>query len=619
MDEIVQDPGVGEPAGILALARERAAKAVELRGVHAEVVAAGRTVSGSALTGRAQVAFTTTLDTVAPDLLLLATGLDAQATALHDYAGQVQQIKDQQVALEAQRRSATDGLSSARALLAASHRSDDRVLAQERALDRDVRSSSILASRARHTETIADETARLAQVDRDWEHLVTWRRRADQACMAALSGPEVLGNTAPFTPAVVRTSAPDALLSMLTGLSATDLATLLETHPDLADKLGTADPDAVATWWTSMNGENPGTPSAEQLALITAIPTIIGNLNGVAYWARDRANHLALDQALERETTKSNSDPEVLRALKSVKNALGKGMNEAPPHQFVAFSMSPDPKAAISIGNLDTATNVTYIVPGMGTNVAGDMRNFVRASRDLRRAQGNESPQSVGGLAVVAWLNYAAPGGSDVYGVAHDFHAEAGGARLAGALNGLSAVHNASGNSSQVSVVGHSYGTTVAAFALTQARADHLVMLGSAGIANSIPNARALNVPDGEVFATQGHHDAWATTGQSVSQRQDPTAPAFGAHDFSSERGVDDQGQPLNEVTQHGPFAPSDAPGKHSYLDNNTTAMYNTAKATMGKGSTMPVGGTPAERLSLQVQDRIDDLFRTGTPWAPAR
>ena len=154
MSEIVQDPGVGEPAGIRALARERSAKAVELRGVHADVLAAERTVSGSAWTGKAQVAFSTTLDAVAPDLLLLATGLEAQATALHAYAGQVQQIKDQQRVLEAQRRSAREALTAAQAQLAASHRADDRVLAQEQALDRDVRSSSILASRARHTERI---------------------------------------------------------------------------------------------------------------------------------------------------------------------------------------------------------------------------------------------------------------------------------------------------------------------------------------------------------------------------------------------------------------------------------------------------------------------------------
>jgi hypothetical protein len=157
----------------------------------------------------------------------------------------------------------------------------------------------------------------------------------------------------------------------------------------------------------------------------------------------------------------------------------------------------------------------------------------------------------------------------------------------------------------------------VAALALTQASADHLVMLGSAGIPNTIPNAEALNVPPGEVFASQGHHDAWAATGQAASKRQDPTAPSFGAHDFTSEQSVDDQGRPLHEITQHGPFAPGGASGKYSYFDRNTSALYNTAKATIGLGSDLPVGDTPAERLALQSLDRAIDAMTKGTPWAP--
>ncbi len=46
--------------------------------------------------------------------------------------------------------------------------------------------------------------------------------------------------------------------------------------------------------------------------------------------------------------------------------------------------------------------------------------------------------------------------------------------------------------------------------------------------------------------------------------------------------------------------------GSYSYLDNNTTAQYDTAKATMGQGSQLPVGDTPAERLVLQVEDRLN-------------
>jgi hypothetical protein len=149
--------------------------------------------------------------------------------------------------------------------------------------------------------------------------------------------------------------------------------------------------------------------------------------------------------------------------------------------------------------------------------------------------------------------------------------------------------------------------------------ADHFVMLGSAGMAGSVDGAQSLGVPNGQVFASQGHHDGWAPTGQAVSQRQDPTSPSFGAHVFSSEAGVDSSGNRLDEITQHGPFAPGDRRESHSYLDANTTALYNTALATSGRGDEIPVGGSPADRLAQQAQDRMQDLIESGTLWSPGR
>jgi pimeloyl-ACP methyl ester carboxylesterase len=220
-------------------------------------------------------------------------------------------------------------------------------------------------------------------------------------------------------------------------------------------------------------------------------------------------------------------------------------------------------------------------------------------------------------VAVVAWLDYSPPRADDTWGVAHDYLAEAGAQRLAGALNGLHAVRSITGSGLDVSVVGHSYGSTVSALALTHANADHLVMLGSAGVSLTIPDAGALLVPSGEVFASQGRHDGWAATGQAISGRQDPTSPSFGAHAFSSEQGIDDKGHPLHAVTQHGPFVSAGASGKYSYLNDDTSAIYNTARIAIGQGSGLPVHDTPAERLALQAQDRALDMVQKGTPWAP--
>jgi pimeloyl-ACP methyl ester carboxylesterase len=244
------------------------------------------------------------------------------------------------------------------------------------------------------------------------------------------------------------------------------------------------------------------------------------------------------------------------------------------------------------------------------------MNRFVLAARDLREAQSKVAGLP-GEIAVIAWLDYSAPEGTDVAGVSHDYLAKAGAVRLSGALDGLDALHSAYGLEDDVSVVGHSYGTAVATLALTSAHADHLVMLGSAGVPNQIGDAGDLNVPSGEVFATQGHHDEWASTGQVISQRQDPTESSFGAHTFSSETSFDDRGSKLNGLTQHGPFASAGSIGKYSYLDANTTAMDSTVMATMGNGSAIPVGGTPEERFSLQLRDRGNDLVRAVTGKAP--
>jgi hypothetical protein len=232
------------------------------------------------------------------------------------------------------------------------------------------------------------------------------------------------------------------------------------------------------------------------------------------------------------------------------------------------------------------------------------MTGYTNAATGLWREQGVVSGADPSTLAVVAWLDYTPPGSADVIGMAHDYLAEAGAARLDSSLGGLDAVRSTYGSPPTVSVVAHSYGTDVTTLALTNAHADHVVLLGSAGIADSVPNASALQVPDGQVFASQGHHDGWAVVGQGLSGRADPTAASFGAHDFSSENGVDDRGDPLHAITQHGPLVHSNGSDSYSYFDNNTTAQYNAAKATMGLGGDIPVGDTPGERLLLQAEDR---------------
>jgi pimeloyl-ACP methyl ester carboxylesterase len=269
---------------------------------------------------------------------------------------------------------------------------------------------------------------------------------------------------------------------------------------------------------------------------------------------------------------------------------------------------------AMSTGLIQDATHVTMIVPGMGTT-ANDIVSYTNAATGLQERQHLISGLPPSQLAVVAWLDYVPPNSADVIGVAHGELARAGADRLADSIQGIHTIKGWAEESPNLSIVAHSYGTDVAAIALSKpgVGAGNVVLLGSAGIENNITRANTLHVPEGQVFASEGNNDGWATVGQQMSGRQDPTAPIFGAHDLSSEAETA-KGQHLHAVTQHGPLAYG--PGhlnSYSYLDNNTTAQYNTATATMGHGAALPMAAyTPQDRVVIAGEKNTANALNSG-------
>lgn len=85
---------------------------------------------------------------------------------------------------------------------------------------------------------------------------------------------------------------------MLAGLSPGAVATWLAQHPQV--RLSEMPDDVVAAWWLSLNpGAAPGALNERQKALIVAMPSLFGNLNGISYAARDRANRLVLQDMID--------------------------------------------------------------------------------------------------------------------------------------------------------------------------------------------------------------------------------------------------------------------------------------------------------------------------------
>ncbi|MDQ1129710.1 alpha/beta hydrolase [Microbacterium sp. SORGH_AS_0888] len=408
----------------------------------------------------------------------------------------------------------------------------------------------------------------------------SWVAEAQRSAVAAvIAATEVLrpenGSLWASAGASLGTGAPTpaSTLSVLRSLRGPDLTLLLAARPDLAKLLAQAAPSDVASWWSGLDGD-------QRDALVHAAPAVIGNLGGVAYRARDEANRIVLDQAIEDARNNPLDKSDQIAALEALKKS-------AQGRTLVSVVLDEPPLAQVAVGDLDAAKNVSFIVPGMNSNVQGDMQTYVNAAEKLRFQQQQVGGGAVGDYATVAWLGYHPPMNDAPADVAFNGKAEAGAPALAKDLTSMAAVHTATGDPASISVVAHSYGTDVAALALTQAHADHVVLLGSAGVDSQVDNVADMDVPPGQVFVSQARHDGWAPVGQFTSQvvfqgRIDPTDASFGAHEFSSETATAPSGEALRAVDKHGPFG--DGSTTFSYLDPNTTAQYNTALATTGRG-----------------------------------
>lgn len=570
------NPGRGDVAGVLAAARERSMKATAMRDAERELQAAIAGVTPDVWAGEAAMAFVAAAASSATEVAGLAARWDAEATALSAYARGVQDIQDRQRTLELQRDEAS-------ADLRAAERSQRNAAAEEAVAVTfggvaDTKQSERYGrSVARHRQTLTD-------IEASWQTLIDDRDAVNRACITALTDEGVLGRLAPGTLGGLQSG--DA---MLTGLTATDLLVLARTNPGLLEKLKASDPATVQTWWGGLGAD-------DQTALIAAMPGLIGNLEGVRYTDRDRANRVWLRQQIaeaKRDIATQNygaSDTNYgaaggyqqetavaaalarLRGLEAIQKTLHQGDSDT-PRLLISLTDDRPPLAAVALGDLDSAQNVTFAVPGMGSS-AESMPDWAASSEKVLRAQ--RQVDDARSHAVVAWIGYEAPpvGGTQVLGTGL---ARAGGANLADALCGFAATRPGA----DLNVLAHSYGTTTTAIALTDAgvHVDSFVSIGSAGLPPDIDEASDLHAD--HVFAGQAQDvwavdpapgDQWAWFGRAFGDHPvNPVGSDFGAQTFGVDSGIGG-----TAVGDHGVSAPGDT----GYLDANTESLWNVAYAT---------------------------------------
>ena len=267
-------------------------------------------------------------------------------------------------------------------------------------------------------------------------------------------------------------------------------------------------PAEMAAWWAGLS-------ASAQLAVIQDEPEIVGRLEGVPAWARDRANRLLLSRALAAPGGQEQPMPLAVAGQLAATEAAGR------PIQLWAFDPATG-TAAVAVGDLDTADAVGVLVPGMDTTVTGDLGSLLTSAEGVADSVHEAAPALA--VATLAWIGYRAPQG---FGEAiWPFAARRGAPALARDLSGLSAARAATGNKApRTTVLAHSYGTVLvdrAADRPGRLAADAVVLMGSPGMQTDGDLRR--EVP--ETYDALGGFDP---IGWSGWFGEPPSAPAYGA------------------------------------------------------------------------------------------
>jgi hypothetical protein len=315
----------------------------------------------------------------------------------------------------------------------------------------------------------------------------------------------------------------------------------------------------VTLWWAGLSTESQAALRAGPLAALS-----LAALDGMPAKVRDAINRVRLGAALasaEREAAAHGFaeglltglgyetkvvarqlpwplswvatalTPDTQRLHRRVKalQELTKELRR-PGSELLSFDGRGDGRAVVASGDVESSVRIAVLVPGMSTELE-DVPRLIDASDAVAAAAG-------AGTVAVAWLGYDAP---TVLQVASDAKAKIGAKALRLFTEGVRAT---AAVRQRVTVIGHSYGTLVAAIAARQAPApDDLVLVGSPGV--EAKSAADLTVPAGHVWAARSATDpieavflpgrlaSWLGLPAPLVFGPDPTSAAFGATHFS--------------------------------------------------------------------------------------
>jgi hypothetical protein len=254
--------------------------------------------------------------------------------------------------------------------------------------------------------------------------------------------------------------------------------------------------------------------------------------------ARDDANRHALRNLIGGQ---DNPDQRLTKLLGQLEDAES---HPAPQRLYLlGIDNHADGRAIVAVGNPDTAAHTAVVVPGVNTEL-DDMAGQIGRAGNLRQAADDLTP-GAGDVAVVAWLGYDTPGANP--GALGGGHANAGAPLLDRFVDGLRTSHE--GERGHLTVVGHSYGSTVVGTASSGGygfAADDIVVAGSPGM--RVDNVSDLNIDARHVWAGAAKGDDISGWLSGFAHNTEPHKEEFGANRFTTDTtGHSDYWKPNSE------------------------------------------------------------------------
>lgn len=279
-------------------------------------------------------------------------------------------------------------------------------------------------------------------------------------------------------------------------------------------------PEENRKYWETL------TPEQQQTALQT-MPAAIGSLDGLPADVRDTANRTYLASEKDRLTREVdqltgyvNSNPKAVGASQELvdkrkrlqdltaleqsisdKNPdgkpktfqLGDGSQAVAPRKLLMLDTTSGDqvRAAVAVGDPDTADHISVTVPGLTSNVRDSIPGMV-GEADALQSQAQAQLGAAGSpdakVSTIAWMGYDPPQKDLTYPeVGLEARAQEAAQPLSNFYQGLETANR--NTDPHITALGHSYGSLATSLALQEngGAVDDVVFYGSPGLGRDIP------------------------------------------------------------------------------------------------------------------------------------